>query len=238
MKAVLLAAGQGRRLRPLTHATPKCLVTVAGRTLLDRWLDTLAAVGADEVLVNTHHLAGRVRAHVRARSGPPVVHLVEEPVLLGSAGTLRANAGFVADEELFLCVNADNLTTYDPAHLVDAHRAGGAVATLTLFRTPHPTRCGIVDVRDGMVVDFEEKPRNPRSDLANAGIYAFSPPALELIPAAAPGQAVDIGFHLLPRLVGRARAVELPPGTTLTDIGTLEALDRARREWAVVHGEG
>ena len=139
MKAVLLAAGLGTRLRPLTDATPKCLVQVAGQTLLDIWLDMLAAVGVDEVLVNTHHLSEQVEAHVALRDDvPPSVRTVHEPELLGSAGTLRANRHLLEDDEMFLAVNADNLTDFDLRKLVDVHRTGGAVATITVFRTPRP----------------------------------------------------------------------------------------------------
>jgi mannose-1-phosphate guanylyltransferase len=227
MRAFLLAAGRGARLRPITDTTPKCLVEVGGRPLLDIWLDAFAKAGVQEVLVNTHHLAGLVAAHVAERSSPPVVRLGHEPVLLGSAGTLLANRDFVADDDMFLVVNADNLTDFDLWVLIDAHRADATIATLTVFRAPRPSECGIVDVVDGRVVGFAEKPADPRSDLANAGIYAFHPKVLDEIPEPLPR---DIGFDLLPRLVGRARALALDDCYFL-DIGTLAALERARSEW-------
>jgi len=230
MKAFLLAAGLGTRLRPLTDSTPKCMLPIDGRPLLDIWLDALAKAGVHEVLVNLHHLAGVVRAHVAARGGPPAVRLVEEPRLLGSAGTLLANRDFVAGEEMFLAVYADNLTDFDLDVLVSAHRAhrrGGAVATLTLFHAPRPSECGIVDVEDGRVVGFVEKPAQPRGDLANAGMYALHPSVLDLIDGPPPR---DIGYHLLPRLVGRAWAVNLDDSYFI-DIGTPAALERARVEW-------
>ena len=228
MKAVLLAAGLGKRLRPITANTPKCLVEVGGRTLLDIWLDALAKAGVDDVLVNTHHLADQVGAHVRSRTTAPAVRLSHEPQLLGSAGTLLTNRDFLAGEDMFLVINADNLTDFDIGVLVDAHRASEAIATLTVFRSARPTECGIVDVvADGLVVGFEEKPTQPRSDLANAGIYAFHPDVLDEIPGVLPQ---DIGFDLLPRLVGRARAVPLD-GCYFADIGTPAALARARDEW-------
>ncbi len=228
MKAVLLAAGLGTRLRPLTDSTAKCLVEVGGRTLLDVWLDALAAVGVDEVLVNTHHLHGQVENHLARRAGePPLVRTVYEPQLLGSAGTLAANRHLLDQDEMFLAVNADNLTDFDLHELVDAHRAGGLLATLSVFHAPEPTRCGIVEVREGLVTGFEEKPARPRSDLANAGMYAFSPGVLDLIEAPPPR---DIGYDLLPRLVGRSTAVTIGDAY-FADIGTHEALHRARLDW-------
>jgi mannose-1-phosphate guanylyltransferase len=227
MKAFLLAAGLGTRLRPLTDTTPKCLLSVGGRSMLDIWLDALAKAGVSEVLLNAHHLAEQVEAHVAARVGAPVVHLVVEPELLGSAGTLRANRDFVTGEDMFLAINADNLTDFDLDVLIDAHRAGGAVATLSLFKAPDSTQVGVVEVNAGLIVGFEEKPAHPRGDLANAGMYAFAPAAIDEITGPDPR---DIGFHLLPRLIGRARAVALN-GSYFIDIGTSEALRRARDEW-------
>lgn len=227
MKAFLLAAGLGTRLRPITDTTPKCLVEVGGRPLLDIWLDALAKAGIQEVLVNTHHLAGLVAANVAERMSPPVVRLSHEPVLLGSAGTLLANRDFVADEEMFLAVNADNLTDFDLGVLIDAHRAGATIATLSVFRAPRPSECGIVELAGGRVVGFAEKPLDPSGDLANAGMYAFHPKVLDEIPQPLPR---DIGFDLLPRLVGRARAVALDD-CYFRDIGTPAALERARDEW-------
>lgn len=227
MKAFLLAAGLGTRLRPLTETTPKCLVEIGGRPLLDIWLDALAKAGVDEVLLNTHHLAEQVRAHVARRVGPPIVRLAHETTLLGSAGTLMANREFVAGEPMFLAVNADNLTDFDVSRLVDAHRAAALPATLSLFRAPDPSQCGIVEVEDGRVVGFVEKPQYPTGDLANAGMYALLPSVIDEIQGAPPR---DIGFDLLPLLVGRAAAVELGD-CYFRDIGTMTALEIARREW-------
>ena len=230
MKAFLLAAGLGTRLRPITDTTPKCLIPIDGRPMVDIWMDALAEIGVEEVLINLHHLAPLVRAHLARRTAPHIL-ISEEPVLLGSAGTLLANRDFVVDEEMFLVVNADNLTNFDLGVLVEAHRQGGAIATLSVFRAARPSECGIVEVRDGGVVGFVEKPPVPRSDLANAGIYAFHPSVIDLIPPPAPR---DIGFDLIPRLVGRARAVSIG-ASYFIDIGTPAALERARNDWGALH---
>jgi len=227
VKAFLLAAGLGTRLRPITDSTPKCMLRIGQAPLLDIWLDAMATAGVREVLVNLHHLAHVVRSHLAARSRPPAVRLTEEPELLGSAGTLLTNRDFVDGEEMFLAVNADNLTDFDLRVLINAHRAGAAAATLTLFHAPRPSECGIVDVEGDRVVGFAEKPADPRSDLANAGMYAFHPSVIDLIGTPLPK---DIGHDLLPRLVGKARAVPLN-GSYFIDIGTPAALAHARDEW-------
>jgi mannose-1-phosphate guanylyltransferase len=227
VKAFLLAAGVGSRLRPITDTLPKCMVVIDDRPLLDVWLDAFDRAGIDEVLVNLHHLPDVVRDHIAARGGPPVVRTFFEPELLGSAGTLAVNRRWVDGDEMFLACNADNLTDFDVRSLIDEHREHDAIATLTVFHSETPSAGGVVEVdRDGMVVGFAEKPAEPVSDLTNAGMYAFHPSVLGEITGPAP---TDIGHHLLPRLVGRARAM-LVEGY-FRDIGTVEAYRRARKEW-------
>ena len=227
MKAFLLAAGLGSRLRPVTDSVPKCMVQIGDRPLLDMWLDSLANAGVDEVLVNLHYLPDVVAAHLARRAGVPAVRTFFEPELLGSAGTLRANRQWVAAEDMFLACYADNLTSFDLRLLIDAHRKRRALATLTVFHSGNPSAVGVLELgRDGRVTGFEEKPARPVSDLVNAGMYAFHPAVLDEIGTTPPQ---DIGAHLLPRLVGRAFAV--PVDCYFRDIGTLDAYRRAREEW-------
>ena len=227
MKAFLLAAGVGSRLRPLTDTIPKCMLAIDDRPLLDIWLDTFDRAGVDEVLVNLHHLPDVVRRYLAGRSGPPCVRAAFEPELLGSAGTLRANRQWVEGEEFFLACYADNLTDFDLRLLIDVHRAHGEVATWTVFHSENPSAGGVVELDDaGRVVSFVEKPSEPASDLTNAGMYAFSSGALDEIGGGLPS---DIGYDLLPRLVGRARAVRVEG--YFRDIGTADAYRRAREEW-------
>jgi len=225
VKAFLLAAGTGSRLRPITDHTPKCLLPIGGTPLLDLWLDALHRAEVDEVLVNLHYLPHLVLRHLQARSGPPAVRTAFEPELLGSAGTLRHHRDWVQDEEFFLAFNADNLTDFDPHVLIDFHRGGDAEATLTVFHAEDPSRCGVVQVdHTGLVTDFTEKPSEPVGNLANAGMYAFNPSVLLQIDDTVPH---DIGHQLLPSLVGRMRA--LPVEGFFCDIGTPAAYQDAVR---------
>jgi D-glycero-alpha-D-manno-heptose-7-phosphate kinase len=205
VKAFLLAAGVGRRLRPITNSTPKCMLVIDDRPLLDIWLDAFDRAGVDEVLVNLHHLPHAVRRHLAARTVPPAVRTFFEPELLGSAGTLIANRRWVEREELFLACYADNLTDFDLRSLVEAHRGHGRIATLTVFHSENPSAGGVVELdAAGKVIGFVEKPSEPVSDLTNAGMYAFHPCVLDEINGTPPK---DIGYDLLPRLVSRAQAV-------------------------------
>lgn len=228
MKAFLLAAGIGSRLRPVTDTIPKCMLPVGGRPMLDVWLDALAKAGVAEALVNLHYLGDIVRDHITARTGAPQIRMSYEPKLLGSAGTLLANREWIADEDFFLVCNADNLTDFDVAALVQAHREYGPVATIAVFHSPNPSAGGVVETDGaGTVVGFTEKPENPVSDLTNAGIYAFNPDVLNGLGDKLP---LDIGYDLLPRLVGRARVV--PIEGYFRDIGTPAAYRDAQLEWA------
>jgi mannose-1-phosphate guanylyltransferase len=232
VKAFLLAAGLGTRLKPITSVTPKCMLVIDDRPLLDMWLEALDRAGVDEVLVNLHHLPDVVRQHLGARTGPPAIRTVYEPELLGSAGTLAANRRWIASDEFFLACNADNLTDFDLRSLIDAHREHGAIATLAVFRSPDPSAGGVVEIdASGLVVGFEEKPSQPVSDLANAGMYAFHPSVLDRIDA---GRPKDIGYDLLPGLVGRSRTVMVDG--YFRDIGTAEAYRLAIQEWPVRAG--
>jgi mannose-1-phosphate guanylyltransferase len=227
VKAFLLAAGVGSRLRPITDTIPKCMVTIDGRPMLDIWLDALDRAGVDEVLVNLHHLPDVVRRHLDDRVGPPAVRVFLEPELLGSAGTLAANRAWIGADEMFLACYADNLTDFDLRSLVMAHQGQDSVATLAVFHSEHPSTGGVVEVdRSGTMTSFTEKPRNPVSDLVNAGMYAFRPSVLDEIGDPPPR---DIGYHLLPRLIGRAKVV--PVKGYLRDIGTMAAYQQAQREW-------
>jgi mannose-1-phosphate guanylyltransferase len=217
----------GSRLRPITAKTPKCMLVIDDRPLLDIWLDAFARAEVDEVLVSLHHLPDVVRQHCATRAGPPAVRLVFEPELLGSAGTLAANRQWVDGEEMFLACYADNLTDFDLRSLVEVHRGNGAIGTLTVFHSERPSAGGVVELdAAGTVIGFREKPSEPVSDLTNAGMYAFHPSVLDEIRGEPP---IDIGYDLLPRLVGRAKA--MPVEGYFRDVGTADAYRRARQEW-------
>ena len=229
MKAFLLAAGVGSRLRPITDTIPKCMVPVGDQPMLDIWLDAFDRVGVDQVLINLHHLPDVVRRHLEARAGTPTVRTFYEPELLGSAGTLAANRAWVGGDEMFLACNADNLTDFDLRSLAETHRAHGAITTLAVFHSDRPSAGGVVELDAfGTVVGFTEKPSQPVSDLVNAGMYAFHPRVLDEIGGPLPR---DIGYDLLPRLVGRAKA--MPVEGYFRDVGTVDAYRRAQQEWLV-----
>jgi len=229
VRAFLLAGGRGERLRPLTLSTPKCLVPVNGTPLLAIWLDLLGRQGVREVLLNVSHHVDQVRAFLGVRASGPRVQLVVEQEPIGTAGTVAANRAFVAGADEFWVFYADNLTNLALAPMLAAHRRHDGVMTMGLFHAANPRASGIVDLEpDGRIVGFVEKPEQPRSDLANAGVYLARRALLKHIPVA--DGIVDFGHDVLPRLLGRMYGHVI--GEFLMDIGTPAALSHAAEAWS------
>lgn len=225
---MILAAGLGTRLWPLTKTIPKCLVPIAGRPLLDYWIDRLCAAAVLEARVNTHAHADQVRGYIHRNNAEGRLRLAEsfEPELLGSAGTIAANADLADGADEVIIVYADNFSDVDLSRLLTFHRAHSDPFTMLLFRAPNPRACGIAELdHEGRVVSFVEKPHEPRGDLANAGVYVVSADAYREIASL---KAFDIGAEVLPRFVGRMRGWTWH-GYHL-DIGCPEALEQARRD--------
>lgn len=227
MKAFLLAAGHGTRLRPLTDQMPKCLVPIRGVPLLSIWLEICRQHGVDEVLVNLHSQPQMVRDFLAKTQIDVRVRLFEEPALLGTAGTLRANREWVASESSFWVFYADILTTANLTRMADFHWQHQGVATLGVCHVRDPHRSGIVIVdEEGAVRQFIEKPENPPGNLAFGGILLARPELLESIPQEGPA---DLGREVLPRLVNRMLAYLITEYHL--DIGTQESYSAAQTGW-------
>jgi mannose-1-phosphate guanylyltransferase len=230
MRALLLAAGIGSRLLPITATTPKCMVTINDRPLLDYWLELLFEAGIERVLINTHWLAGQVDAYVRGSRWASRIDLVHEGELLGTGGTVLANRHWFQGQP-FMLAHADNLTDLDVAGLLAAHRArpSGHIMTMLGFRTDDPRSCGILELDDrNTVVAFHEKVDHPPGDLANGAVYVFEPQVIDAI-ASKGRPVVDLSTEIIPDFVGRILCMET--SGYHRDIGTPEALRRARAEF-------
>lgn len=231
MRALLLAAGHGTRLRPLTNTLPKCLVPISGKPLLDYWLDLLFANDDFErALINTHWLADQVISHVATSRWKDRIDLVHEEELLGTAGTILANREYFSREP-FLVAHADNLTAFDVRGFVDQHRhrPDGTVLSMLAFRTDSPSSTGILELdADNVVIQFHEKVANPPGNLANAAVYILEPEIVDFI-VALNRPIVDFSTEVIPHFIGRIYAVETP--CYHRDIGTPESLELAQREF-------
>ena len=230
MRAFLLAAGLGARLRPITNAIPKCLVPIHGRPLLDYWLDLMFAAGIERVLVNLHYLPDTVRAHIATSPWCDRIDLVHEPELLGTGGSIVANRAYFQGRP-FIAAHADNLSDVNLHAFMDRHAARPPHCAITMlaFRTDDPRSCGILECdAQGVVQAFHEKIERPPGKLANAAVYILEDEVTAF--ATALGKPfVDVSTEVLPHFVGRIFAVE--HGGYHRDIGNPRALQLAHEEF-------
>jgi mannose-1-phosphate guanylyltransferase len=195
--------------------------------MLEIWLEACRRAGIDEILVNLHAHVDVVRMALSQHKNGVKVHLSEEPVLLGSAGTLLANRQWVSSDPYFWVLYADVLTNANLTGMIDVHESRRPAATIGLYKVNDPSRCGIVSFDDRFVVrEFVEKPAHPKSSWAFSGLMVATPELLDAIPQK---PLVDLGYDVLPCLAGRMLAYLIED--YLLDIGTLENYQRAQVTW-------
>jgi mannose-1-phosphate guanylyltransferase len=228
MRAILLAAGFGTRLRPLTDSIPKCLVPIHGKPLLEIWLESLTAAHVGPCLINTHYLYKAVEGFISKSRFADSVVLVHEAELLGTAGTAIANLQFFGEEDGML-IHADNYCRADIHSFIDAHyrRPPECLMTMMAFRTEDPTSCGILEVNErGVATAMHEKVSSPPGNLANGAVYILSRDLIQMLR----GQlnwATDFSLDVLPKLMGRIFIHET--AESFIDIGSPTAYAQANR---------
>jgi mannose-1-phosphate guanylyltransferase len=203
VKALLLAAGLGSRLSPLTDDWPKCLMPIGERPLLEYWLETLSSSDVDDVLINLHHHSKMVKDFLNRPRFEGWVSSVYEDKLLGTAGTLRANKEYFQGCTTLL-VHADNWCRCDFADYLNYHhnhRPDQCSITMMTFESPTPETCGIVETdENGIVLAFHEKSNNPPGNQANGAVYLIEPEILNRIlenPSIS-----DFSTEVLPHFIG------------------------------------
>ncbi len=222
-KAMVMAAGLGTRLYPLTGLTAKPMVPILNRPVMSHMLRLLRDHGVREAAVNLHHHPERIRGYFRDGSdyGLELRYNLEER-LLGTAGGAGAFREFLGDGT-FVVVSGDGLTDIDLTAFLAAHRENGGIATLAVKRVSDPSLYGVV-VHDEArrVIGFQEKPPpdEARSDLCNCGVYALEPEIFDLIP---PGAFVDWAADVFPALLEAGRPFHVwPLESYWNDVGNIE----------------
>jgi mannose-1-phosphate guanylyltransferase len=233
LKALLVAAGVGSRLRPLTDVLPKCLMPINGRALLGLWLDALVNDGVADIIVNLHYLPDLVREYVSQCPYNDYVTLSYEETLLGTAGTLLKHKEHFSGSPI-LFAHADNLTLFSVSQFYNAHRKRPAHAAMTMmsFTAKSPELCGILELdSSGIVVKFHEKAQNPPGNLANAAVYILEPEILNFIESLGKAE-VDFSTEVLPHFIGRIFTYY--NDLYHRDIGAVQSLLRAQLEYPCV----
>ena len=221
MQALVLAGGEGTRLRPLTLTTPKPVMPLVGRPFLTFMLDWLARHGVDEALISTGYKADEVARVLGDEEHGMRLRYVPEDEPLGTAGPLRlaADAGLL-DGDRVVVVNGDCLTDLDLSAQIRRHEETGASGTIALAAVEDTSSYGVVPTNDqGEVEDFLEKQAGPApTNRINAGTYVLESSVVDLIPS---GRAVSIEREVFPKLVGNGLH-GFPFDAYWIDIGTPE----------------
>jgi mannose-1-phosphate guanylyltransferase len=233
MKAMILAAGKGTRVRPITHTIPKPMIPILQKPVMEFLLELLREHGFNEVMVNVSHLAEEIENYFRdgQRFGVEIAYSFEGRIedgeligdALGSAGGLKKIQNFQRFfDDTFVVLCGDALIDLDLSEAVRRHREKGALASLITKRVPREQVSSygvVVTDDDGRVRSFQEKPdvADAASDMINTGIYIFEPEVLDYVPSGVP---FDIGSDLFPKLVeSGAPFYALPMEFEWVDIG-------------------
>lgn len=230
MKAMILAAGVGSRLDPLTRNVPKPMVPVINQPVMNHIVGLLARHGFTDICCNTHYLAEQIESYFEQNPPPGVqMQFNREKELHGTAGGVKrvAEERDFFDDEPFLVIGGDDLTDVDLTSMLEFHKSSGALATIALTQVSDPSQFGVVVLEDmddpqgGAIKRFVEKP--PRgtapSNLVNTGIYLFQHEILEAIPS---GEFYDFGKQVFPGLLEAGKTfVGYKTGEYWRDVGNL-----------------
>ncbi len=232
MKAFILGAGLGTRLRALGLDCPKVMVPIGGKPLLQHHFELFREHGIHEFVVNLHYMPEKIRDYFGDGAAFGVkIEYSFEPELMGTAGAVKKMDSSLRGEPFFVFYG-DNLVRFSPSELLSFHRSRSAMTTVALFESPEPWTGGVVETtEDGRIKRFVEKP--PRemvtSNLINAGIYLCEPSVLDAIPE---GQFYDFGKDLFPKLLAEGRPLyAMKPLAYIQDVGTPERLTKAQSDY-------
>ena len=225
MKAVVLVGGEGTRLRPLTETTPKPLLPLVDRPILDHVLDHLVAHDVREVVMSSPYLEDTFHPFIEARGGEPSITWITEREPLGTGGAIVSALDRLGDEPFF-ALNGDILTDLDLGAMRAGHELHGAAVTIALHHVDDARAFGLVETDDGgRVTAFLEKPAEPVAGDINAGTYLLEPSVLRRWP---PDTYVWIEGEVFPSLIEGGVAVRGFRGDAYwLDLGTPEQYLRA-----------
>ncbi len=231
---MILGAGIGSRLDPLTRSLPKPLVPIVGKPVMGHLIDLLRKHGVTEIMVNVQYLGQCVIDTIGDGSRYNIpVHFSREEALCGDAGGVKRVESFFreGDDDTFMVIGGDDLTDTDIGRIVAAHRAKGATATLGVTPVEDPSEFGIVVAGDdGFITRFQEKPKPGEafSNLANTGIYVFNTKVFDYIPA---DTFFGFGNNVFPALMDAGEPMlSVPSDAYWKDVGNLTIYRNSQRD--------
>jgi mannose-1-phosphate guanylyltransferase len=232
MKAMILSAGIGSRLDPLTRSLPKPAVPLVGKPVIGHLCDLLRRHGFDEIVINVQYLADTLIQTVGDGSKYGVtITYAREDQLWGDAGGLKRVADFFAGEKQILVIGGDDLTDMDISKIVAVHHEKQAMATIGVTPVEETREFGVAVMDSaGIISSFQEKPapEDAKSNLANTGIYVFHPKVLDFIP---PATFYGLGKDVLPGLLAAGeRLVGVPSDAYWKDVGSLPVYRQSQRD--------
>lgn len=239
MKAVVMAGGEGTRLRPLTLDVPKPFLRVSGKPAIEYALEALVQAGVKDIVVTTFYKPERLIQHLSggARLKARIFYSVEDEAM-GTAGGVAKCLPILGDDTVVV-LSGDVIADINVRALVDAHKKSGAVATMALTRVENVSEFGIVGLDDtGRIVRFKEKPKTKEetfSNLINTGIYVLSPEALRAVPE---GATYDFSKQLFPALLEAGKRLQgVPIEGFWMDVGRPADLISASHTLGQKHGK-
>ena len=231
-KAMIMAAGIGSRLEPLTYSVPKPLIPVANRPVMDILFENLQNIGITNVICNTYYLAEQIIARYKNNSIGINFNYIKEDSLSGTAGGLKKCQNFFSKGEVFLVLSADGLSNVDLKKGIEAHIKSGAVATIGIKKVPHEevSHFGVVVTDEkGFIAEFQEKPsiEEAKSNYINTGIYIFNYEIFNFIPE---NTFYDFAKNVFPELLEKSKINTFEISEYWTDIGTLEQYKQSTKD--------
>lgn len=223
IKAMVMAAGMGSRLEPITLLFPKPLIPVMNRPLMDIILSQLHAIGVDEVISNTYYLADQIIERYKKNDLGVKFSHIKEVELSGTAGGVKKCQFFFDEGEDFIVMSGDVLTTADIKKGIEIHKKSKAIATIGVKQVPHElvSHFGVVVTdENGFITEFQEKPalEDAKSNLINTGIYIFNYKIFDYIPE---NEFYDFAKNVFPKLLEAGQINTFEIKEYWNDIGTI-----------------
>lgn len=230
-KALILAGGKGMRLRPLTYKTPKSLIDVQGKTLIEWLFELFKKYGIRDVILSVGYLADKIKDYFTdgSKFGMNIEYVEEDPEKpLGTAGPLKLAEDMLTDS--FIVSNGDELKCINIPRMFRLHKRKNALATIALTTVNDPSQYGVAKLDGSRILEFVEKPKKSEapSNLINSGFYVIEPEVIEMIPK---GKFCMLEKDIFPKLAKEGKLRGFPFSGQWFDTGNFERLERARKLW-------